>query len=67
MIVWSEMSGQRINRAKSQFIFGTREQRRQQSLIKRVLHVEEGRVPFKYLGMDIGVKRLPYNAFDPLL
>jgi len=40
---------------------------RQRGYIKRELHMTESWCPIHYLGVAIGIKRLPLSAFNPLL
>jgi len=55
------MSGEKVDMAKSQVIYGVNIRPRQRRLIKRALKVEETHCPIKYLEVFIGMKRLPHS------
>ena len=64
---YCSMSGQQVNIAKSQVIFGVDVHPRHRQWIKRALNMPEAQCPITYLGVPVGMKRLPISAFRPLL
>ena len=61
------MTGQKVNLGKSHIIFCADVSHKYRSEIKRRLQMSECRYPIQYLGVAIGMKRLPLSAFNQLL
>jgi len=64
---YGRLSGQKVNVAKSHISYGDGVPSRIRRRVKRILHMNETHCLFKYLGVNIGMRRLPRVAFEPLL
>jgi len=61
------MSGQKVNINKSHVIFGTGVAHLECIKIKKKLQMSQANCPIPYLGVNIGMKRLPLSAYNPML
>ena len=61
------ISGQQVNITKSLIIFGSEVHHRHRRSINRILQMSESRCLIQYLGVTIGMKRLPISAFNHIL